>query len=229
MNNNPSIWAVGRNYADHAKELNNQIPKEPFFFLKSGHCLVPVEAQMHSSTTPSQNLIQKIPLHQKSEPIHYEIELALQIKKTSTGYDFSHLALALDLTAREKQSELKKQGLPWTLAKSFPYSCPLSKWINLDGELKQSLQSQLNDFRFFFKINNIKKQFGNAEEMIFKPYELLSYAAQHFPIAEGDILLTGTPAGVGPLQKADIGEAQLRYKDNILIDWKSEFTAETQT
>lgn len=211
----PSIWAVGRNYADHAKELNNALPQEPFFFLKSGATLVPYRSE--------EELIQQIPLVSHLGSVHYEIELALKIEQTSQGFDFSHIALALDLTAREKQNELKNKGLPWTLAKSFKYSCPISQWVLLNAEMKASLKDQLSDWRFFFKINNIKKQFGNAEDMIFKPYPLLQAALKSYPVRDQDILLTGTPAGVGALQSKDLGEGQLRYKEEIILDWKMNF------
>lgn len=212
----PSIWAVGRNYADHAKELNNALPQEPFFFLKSGATLVP-----HFATN---ELIQTIPLVTHLGSIHYEIEMALKVEQTSQGFDFSHIALALDLTARDKQNDLKNKGLPWTLAKSFKYSCPISQWVPLSTEMKNSLKNQLTDWRFFFKINNIKKQFGNAEDMIFKPYPLLETVLKSYPLQNQDILLTGTPAGVGPLQAKDLGEGQLRYKEEIILEWKMSFT-----
>lgn len=210
-----SIWAVGRNYSEHAKELNNPVPTEPFFFLKSGASCVKCNEAEHK--------VQNLDLIQNLGAIHHEIEIALRIKKTPSGFDFSHLALALDLTAREKQIELKNQGLPWTLAKTFKAACPISDSIQLNESLKFSLKSNLQDFRFFFKINNIKKQFGNAEDMIFTPYQQLEFIQKYFPIQDGDLLLTGTPSGVGPLNVNDICEAQLRYKNDLLIDWKMKF------
>lgn len=177
-----NIWAVGRNYADHAKEMNATPPLEPMFFLKAGSCL-------HHD--------QVITLPSWSAEIHYELELAFLIDK---HLNLSHMTLALDLTARDKQTEAKKQGTPWTLSKSFSGACPIGKWIPLQN--KEHLS-------FHLLQNGQIVQNGKASDMIFTPEALLDYAKKHFPVTENDILLTGTPAGVGPCHRGDLLIAKL--------------------
>lgn len=181
-----NIWAVGRNYADHAKEMKADLPTTPMIFLKSGN------------TINSGSLIH---LPTWSKEIHHEIELAFWIDE---DLNLSHCSLALDLTARDAQTIAKEKGQPWTLAKSFTGSCPLGSWVPLDTITKlENLQIEL-------KINNEVKQLGNFSDLIFSPLILLNYLKKHFPVAPHDVILTGTPAGVGPLKSGDKLEAKMR-------------------
>ena len=173
------IWAVGRNYVDHAKEMNADLPNSPLFFLKAGGCLV------DSS---------KITIPSWSNNIHHELEIALRVKEKNGALHFSEMALALDLTERDFQSEAKRKGQPWTLAKSFTGSCPVSSWISYDANTVYSFQ---------LLVNGSLRQSGDTTKMIFSPAELLSFANTHFPIENGDILLTGTPAGVAQIHAGD--------------------------
>lgn len=204
-----NIWAIGRNYKDHAAELKNEVPSSPMIFLKAT-----------SSVVLPNDVVTIINLPTWATDIHHEIEIALQL---DANLQFAKIGLALDLTERTIQSELKKKSHPWTLAKCFKNSCPLSPMILLTPPMRESLKNKLEDFRFYFKINNIKKQFGNADEMIFPPNEMKSFLEKHFNLNAQDLLLTGTPAGVGPVRHDDLGQAQLFYKEEVIIDWKVHF------
>lgn len=188
-----SIWCVGRNYTEHAKELGNTVPDKPLFFLKSDATL------FHGLTLP-------YPVHTAS--LHYELELAFRFDKSLA---LTEVGLALDLTDRKRQNELKDKGEPWTLAKSFKNSCPISPWIRFDTT---------EIYSFELQINGVKKQAADQNLMIFKWPDLVSYLKTHFPVAGGDILLSGTPAGVGPLAGGDVLKSVLKNgKQQILIEW----------
>jgi len=184
-----NIWAVGRNYADHAKELGNAVPTEPLIFLKAGSTSTLAASEIH--------------LPSWAVEIHHEVELALQFDEK---LEIHQACIALDLTERQKQAQLKAQGSPWTLAKSFTGSCPLSRFFPVQNlqELK-SLEIQLS-------VNGQLRQNGNTQQMIFSLEILLDYVRKHFPVVPGDLLLTGTPAGVGPLKAGDLVEAKLQGK-----------------
>ncbi len=188
-----NIWAVGRNYADHAAEMKAKVPKTPMLFLKAGSC-----AEWGS----------KIRLPKWSKEVHHEIELAYLFDE---NLSFSHVTLALDLTARDAQAEAKAKGTPWTLAKSFTGACPMGAWIDL---IEFSSKDELN---FELKINQKLVQAGSDKQMIFKPEVLLNYVKNHFPVTDSDVLLTGTPAGVGPLTSGDRVEAILRAGSRTLL------------
>ena len=192
-----NIWCVGRNYADHAKEMNAPIPKSPIIFLKSPGCI---------------NAGSKIELPVWSQQVDHEIEIALLIDES---LNISHVTLALDLTARDAQELAKKAGQPWTLAKSFKGACPIGLWLSvLDIEDLESLQLSL-------KKNNSLVQAAGAADMIFKPKMLVEHIKQHFPLTPGDIILTGTPSGVGPMQSGDslLGELRTTNRSLLTCHW----------
>lgn len=185
-----NIWAVGRNYAAHAAEMKAEVPAEPFFFLKAGSCI------------ETENSIR---LPAWSADVHHELEIALWIDE---NLNFSHVSLALDLTARDVQAKAKAKGLPWTLAKSFPGACPLGRWIDL-----ADLGGLLTTLSFSLKKNGNSVQSGSYSDMLFKPEALLNYVKIHYPVTANDVLLTGTPEGVGPIRSGDLLEARL-YSEN---------------
>lgn len=185
-----SIWAVGRNYADHAKELNNPVPKEPMIFLKAG-----------AAATQGENI--QWPKMFDGD-IHHEVELALRFGQ---NLEFDAMMLALDLTARDLQSKLKSAGHPWTLAKSFRGSCPMSPPIPLP--VSPWTNTEFRDARLELKVNNELRQSAKLSDMIFAPQTLAAWVKERFPVSEGDVLLTGTPAGVGALKSGDHLEGQL--------------------
>lgn len=182
-----NIWAVGRNYALHAKELGNPTPfadGEPIIFLKAGTSAVPsTELGGTGFSLPG-----------FTDDIHHEAEIALEF---GSDLKFCAMGLALDLTAREVQSRLKEKQLPWTLAKSFAAACPLSELLPIP------LDFDLDDVRFEFQVNGETRQKGHTRDMIFKAERLRQYLVARYPIVPGDLLLTGTPSGVGPIRKGD--------------------------
>lgn len=184
-----NIWAVGRNYADHAKELGNQAPStqnEPMIFLKAGSTVV---ANGEEFSLPD-----------FSDDVHHECEMALQF---GADLRFTGITLALDLTARDVQNRLKAQAHPWTLAKSFKASCPLGPIVPLDPSL------DLTRLEFTLKVNGSVRQHGYTRDMIHGIEKLRQFVTARFPVMTGDLLLTGTPAGVAALKPGDQLEAEL--------------------
>lgn len=195
-----NIWAVGRNYEDHAKEMgvSTSVKSEPMIFLKAA-----------SSAVPNGN---EVPLPNWSKDVHHEIEVAIRIGRSSRGELSVHaFTIALDLTARDFQAQLKKNGQPWTLAKSFKNACPLGDWISADklGRNGAEVLAGLENLEFVLKVNNEQRQHGFTKDMVHNTQTLLSYIAERFPVEDGDLLLTGTPSGVGPLKPGDLAEAEI--------------------
>lgn len=181
-----NIWAVGRNYADHAMELGNEVPTTPLIFLKAGS----------SATVNSTEIL----LPAWTEEVHHEVELAL---KFNSHLQVTEAAVALDLTERKVQTAAKKEGRPWTLAKSFKEACPVSAFFSLKDV------KDLADLELSLWVNDRVCQHGNTNQMIFQIPALIEYVLEHFPVCPGDLLLTGTPAGVGPLMRGDKVRAQI--------------------
>ncbi|WP_374035262.1 fumarylacetoacetate hydrolase family protein [Bdellovibrio bacteriovorus] len=181
-----NIWAVGRNYAEHAKELGNEVPTEPMIFLKAGS----------TATLAAKELV--VPAWMKE--VHHEVELALQFDE---NLQIDEACIALDLTDRDKQNQLKSKGHPWTLAKSFKGATPLSAFFPVDD------LEELKNLEIILKINGETRQMGNTNQMIFSLENLIEFVRQHFPVESGDLLLTGTPAGVGPIRRGDALEAEI--------------------
>lgn len=183
-----NIWAVGRNYGEHAKELGNAVPSAesaPMIFLKAGSTIVE-----NGATFALPNL--------KSD-IHYECEIALRF---GANFQFDGITIALDLTARQLQENCKKEGKPWTIAKSFSGACPIGTLVQLPSRDLQSLT-------FSLRVNGETRQRGDASDMIHPIEKLRTYVLATFPVCPGDLLLTGTPVGVGPLKSGDRLEAEI--------------------
>mgnify|MGYP003683409099 CR=1 FL=1 len=187
-----TIWCVGRNYAKHAKEMNEETPQSPLIFIKSGGCL----EKSSQLTLPS-----------FSKDVHHELEIAL---KLNDQLQPESIALALDLTARDIQGDLKKNGLPWALAKSFKGSCPISEWIPFKGD------QWFAQLCFQMEIEGTLRQYGETKDMVFQPQELIHYLKSIYPLQPGDIILSGTPEGVGPLNPGE----QIQAKIHGLLEWK---------
>lgn len=188
-----NIWCVGRNYKDHAAEMKAEVPTVPLIFLKSGDCL-------------DQEKVINLP--DWDQEIHHELEIALQF---DSSFEYTKAALALDLTARSTQSQLKSKGHPWTLAKSFIGSCPMSPAIDL-APLEDMSQWQLR-----LMVNQETRQEGFFSDVIFSPEILRHFLLKHFPVRPGDWLLTGTPSGVSSLHAGDKIEATLKSDSETLI------------
>ncbi|KAF9462720.1 mitochondrial protein [Collybia nuda] len=189
------IVAIGRNYAAHAKELNNATPKEPFFFLKPTSSYLATGGAMEIPT---------------GVVAHHEVELGLIIGKR--GRDISqadaesHVAgytLAVDMTARNLQDKVKKQGLPWSAAKGFDTFTPIGSFI------PKTSVPEPHDLRLSLKINGITKQDGTTADMIFRIPRLIEHISSIMTLEEGDLILTGTPSGVGPVVAGDKVECVL--------------------
>lgn len=186
-----NIWALGRNYVEHAQEMKAELPSEPLVFLKAGSCI----------ETSS-----KIILPKWSNDVQHEIEIALLVDE---NLNLSHMSLAIDLTARDAQSKAKSKGLPWTLAKSFHAACPIGSWAQLE-------LSSFGNLSFELIKNNQIVQNGRAQDMIFSPQQILEYLKCYFPLTPFDVILTGTPSGVGSLHAGDQLSATLK-NENLKI------------
>ncbi|MCK4513306.1 fumarylacetoacetate hydrolase family protein [bacterium] len=190
------IVAAGSNYADHAKEMGTPRPKEPTLFLK------PSTSILHVG--------EPIVFPEVGSMLHHEVELGLLIGRTckNVSVERAHehvlgYLLALDLTLRDLQQDAKKHGRPWATSKGFDCACPVSDVLPLsDMGLLGSLELTLS-------VNGENRQHGSTSDMIWSPPELVAVASRYFTLERGDILLTGTPAGVGPLERGDRVEAWL--------------------
>lgn len=190
-----NIWAIGRNYAEHVRELGNSVPTEPLIFLKAGSSAV-----LNAS---------EFSLPGWCHDVHHEIELALRFDE---HLKITQAAVALDLTERTLQGQLKAKGSPWTLAKSFTHSCPVSDFFAV------SSLEELKNLDLLLNVNGEVRQFGNTRQMIFSLEQQIEYVLKHFPVCPGDLLLTGTPAGVGALRVGDEVEAEISGK--VRKTWK---------
>lgn len=196
------IFCIGRNYVDHATELNNPVPSQPIIFMKAANALL-IDGKDFYHPDFSNN-------------IHYELELVLRICKNgksiaqSSAYNFyDKIGLGIDFTARDIQDECKKKGHPWELAKAFDHSAVL-------GDFMEKSALNIRDIPFHLSKNGEIVQQGNSKELIFDFDFLISYISRYFTLQQGDLIYTGTPAGVGKIEKGDIlegfiGDRQLLY------------------
>jgi 2-keto-4-pentenoate hydratase/2-oxohepta-3-ene-1,7-dioic acid hydratase in catechol pathway len=184
-----NIYCIGRNYAKHAEELGNAVPEQPILFSKPSHALVVTEGQ-------------KIALPKDLGEVHYEIEIVLRINREVKRGDHlnnvvSQMALGLDLTLRDVQSELKTKGHPWLRAKGFRNSAIITPLWDFKGE------TDCSEVDFSFVKNGEVVQIGNSNSMIFNFQAIIDECAEYFGLGEGDLIFTGTPEGVGPLNNGD--------------------------
>ncbi|HET9487722.1 MAG TPA: fumarylacetoacetate hydrolase family protein [Chryseosolibacter sp.] len=185
------IFAVGRNYAEHIKELNNERPDEPVIFTKPDTAILRNNAPFYYPDF--------------SKDIHHEVELVLRISKEgkniqekfATKY-FDAIGVGIDFTARDLQQKAKEKGLPWDIAKGFNGSAPISEKFIPVAEFKD-----LKDINFSLAINGGIRQQGNTSLMIFSFEYIISYLSKFFTLRAGDLIFTGTPKGVGPVQIGD--------------------------
>jgi 2-keto-4-pentenoate hydratase/2-oxohepta-3-ene-1,7-dioic acid hydratase in catechol pathway len=184
------IICIGRNYADHIKELANERPVDPVIFIKPDSAVLPREQDFY--------------IPEFSEDIHHEVEVLIKIKKVGKHINekFAHtyydeVGLGIDFTARDLQSKLKEKGLPWEKAKGFDGSAVIGKWLT-----KTSFKD-LNNLNFSLVKNGEVAQRGNTSLMLWKIDELISYISTYFMLKKGDVIFTGTPAGVGRVTAND--------------------------
>jgi 2-keto-4-pentenoate hydratase/2-oxohepta-3-ene-1,7-dioic acid hydratase in catechol pathway len=198
------VVCVGRNYAEHAKELNNPILDEPMLFMKPATAIVDISQPIH--------------IDWDKGIVHHELEISVLIgkalsrgTKAQARSSISGLGVALDLTLRELQNELKQNGHPWEKAKAFDGSCPLSAFEPIEAfEALDNIALQLS-------INGEIRQNGSSAQMLTDILSLLEYMSHWFTLQPGDVVLTGTPAGVGPLHPGD----------QLQIDLPDHFTVQT--
>lgn len=193
------IICVGRNYAEHAKELGNDKPEAPVLFLKPQTAILPPGKDFYYP--------------EFTKDLHYECELVLKVGRNGKHIQekfahkyFTDIGLGIDLTARDLQSKLKTKGLPWEIAKAFDNSAPLGSFQKLpEGK-------DIQDLNFSLLVNGEERQRGHTAEMLFGVNQIIAYASQFFTLNVGDLIFTGTPAGVGPLGQGDHLEGFLEGK-----------------
>ena len=199
------VYCIGRNYLKHIKEMKSQNLGEPIIFTK------PPTAVCQGIDT--------IPLPEQSDEVHHEIELALVIGKVGNDIPeneaadyIAGAAVALDLTMRNLQAKAKKNGTPWALAKGFDYSCPISKIFPAAG-------IDLSNVQLLLEKNGEVVQRGNTSRMLFSIDYLIAYLSAFFTLMPGDIILTGTPEGVGPIIKGDNLSFSASFSEIVSIDF----------
>ncbi len=182
------IVCIGRNYVNHIKELSNEVPKEPVIFLKPNSS---ISNQIHAGT---------------SDLIHYEGEISFLVM----AGELRGVGFGLDLTKREIQSRLKAKGLPWERAKAFDHSAVFSEFVSWD--------KNTDDLRLELVINGTPAQKGGCDLMLNKPRDILQEALNFLSFEDGDIIMTGTPEGVGPISQGDTFSGKIFEKEKLIIE-----------
>ena len=183
------VVCIGRNYMEHIKELNNEVPEDMVFFIK-----------------PNSAISNKLDFPKNQNSCHYEAEISFLIEDNK----ISAVSFGLDLTLREVQSKLKEKGLPWERAKSFDGAAVFSKFVNFDGDISK-LGIELY-------INGELKQKGDYSLMINKPLEIIKEANSFLSFENGDILMSGTPSGVGSFKVGDVFLGKILLDEKIIIE-----------
>lgn len=190
------IFCIGRNYADHAKEMKAAIPDEPVIFLKPKSALLQPQTPFYYPEFTNE--------------LHHEVELVLRVSKNGKYIQSRHaskyynaITVGIDFTARDIQTELKAKGLPWEKAKAFDNSAVTGKWIDLKPEMLKS------GFHFSLKKNNELVQTGNSKDMLFSFDAIVENISNYFSLNIGDLIFTGTPVGVGEVVVEDVLEGYL--------------------
>jgi acylpyruvate hydrolase len=184
------VICIGRNYAEHAKELNNPVPSAPVFFMKPDTAVLKDGADFY--------------LPDFSNDVHHELEIVLKISKAgkhiseefASNY-FEEIGLGIDFTARDLQEICKSKGLPWEMAKAFDGSAPIGKF------LPKKTWTDLNALHFYLTVNGETRQRGNTADLLFRFDQIIAYVSRFVTLKTGDLIYTGTPAGVGPVKIGD--------------------------
>lgn len=198
------IICIGRNYSDHAKEMKSEVPSEPVFFMKPDTALLKDNDPFYYPDF--------------SKDIHYECEVVVRIDKVGKNIAekfaskyYSKIGLGIDFTARDLQQKCKEKGLPWEIAKSFENSAVLSSvWLD-----KENIN--LQDLKFSLSKNGSSVQQGNTSDMLFSIDSIIAYISKFMTLKTGDLIYTGTPAGVGPIQIGD--QLQGFIEDQKMFDF----------
>ncbi|PHQ14306.1 fumarylacetoacetate hydrolase family protein [Marinobacter profundi] len=198
------IVCIGRNYAEHARELNNPVPDEPLLFIKP--------------STTAVHITRPIDFPRDRGEVHFETELAVLIGRPLTNASASEAqsailgyGLALDLTLRDVQSKLKEKGQPWERAKAFDGACPLSPFVPVE-------KLQQDHLAFTMDIDGQRRQSGDTRDMLNPIVPLIAHMSSHFTLLPGDVVLTGTPKGVGELRSGQT--LTLELEDALFLQTK---------
>jgi len=199
------IICIGRNYAEHAKELKNEIPKEPVWFMKPDTALLKDGEPFYYPDF--------------TKDLHHEIEIVVKINRVGKHIEeqFAHkyydeIGLGIDFTARDLQALCKEKGLPWERAKAFDSSAPIGKFI------KKDQLGNLSDIAFELKINGESRQVGSTKDLLFSFDKVIAYVSQFVTLKVGDLIYTGTPEGVGPVKIGD--KLQGYMKGDLLLEFE---------
>jgi acylpyruvate hydrolase len=202
------IICIGRNYIDHAKELNNPVPSEPIFFLKPDSSILPSRTAFY--------------IPDFSDDVHFEVELVYKICKLGKHISVKHaeryydeIGLGIDFTARDVQSELKSKGHPWEKAKAFDGSAVISRHF-----FPKSYFDDLKNIKFSLNQNRETVQTGNNRDMIFDIDNIISHVSQYMTLKMGDLIFTGTPAGVGKVYEDDVLKGFIADKEMFKVNIK---------
>lgn len=198
------IICIGRNYSEHAKEMNSEVPEKPVFFIKPDTCLLRNNQPFYYP--------------EFTKDLQYEVEVVIRInrlgrcinKRFANRY-YDAVSLGIDFTARDLQRECKQKGLPWEIAKAFDYSAPIGDFISKEDF------ADIGNLDFRLEKNNAVVQQGNTRDMIFGYDELIDYISRFVTFRIGDLMYTGTPAGVGPVQIGDRLKGFLN--DRLMFDF----------
>ena len=183
------LLCIGRNYVAHINELNNAIPEQMVVFNKPNSCITSTLSSFHQ------------------ERLHYEVEICFLIEKEQ----LSAVAIGFDLTKRDLQSELKNKGLPWERAKAFDGSAVFSRFIPLDG-------IDINQLQIELLINSMRVQCDQVSQMIYSPETILADLKSYTQLYDGDVIMSGTPQGVGEIHMGDIFLSRLKLDGKTLIE-----------
>ena len=199
------IYCIGRNYADHAIEMGFDPNKEPPFFFQKNNSNIVIDG--------------KFPYPSQTKDVHHELEMVVALKSGGTNISLEKAsdyiygyAVGLDMTRRDLQGVAKKMGRPWEIGKAFEKSAPIGVLSKIEEIGK------LDSGKIVLKLNGKTKQEGNLNMMIWKVSEIISHLSQFYDIAAGDIIMTGTPAGVGPVQKGDKLEGTIEKLESLRVN-----------
>ena len=198
------ILCIGRNYVDHIKELENEVSGDPVVFLKPDTALLRNGNPFY--------------IPDFADEFHYEVELLVKINKLGKNIEpeFAHryyeeIGIGIDFTARDLQNKLRKKGLPWEKCKAFDSSAAISEFV------PKSKYPDINNINFHLDVNGETRQKGNSSMMIYKIDTIVSHLSKYFTLKIGDIIFTGTPAGVGPVKIDD--RLQLYIENELMLDF----------
>jgi len=199
------IFCIGRNYINHAKELNNPVPDKPMIFMKPPTALLRNGKAFY--------------IPEFSNEIHYEVELVVKIAKNGKHINkdivksfYDEITTGIDFTARDIQQKLKSKGHPWEIAKGFDFSAAVGNWIPFTQDMKGK------NINFTLNINNKTVQSGNSRDMIFDIDTIIIYLSKYFKLQKGDLIYTGTPAGVGKVNAGDVLEGFIEDKQLLYCE-----------